>query len=95
VAGAMIESAEALACGFVDELTGVDQVTVRALHWLGELLALPSHAMLTTRALARADLAAAYADMDALPLDDFVEAFFHPQTQATLQALVERLKSKK
>mgnify|MGYP001029728566 CR=1 FL=1 len=95
VAGAMIESAEALACGFVDELTGVDQVTVRALHWLGELLALPSHAMLTTRALARADLAAAYADLDALPLDDFVEAFFHPETQAVLQALVERLKSKK
>jgi len=50
--------------------------------------------MLTTRRLARADLANAYADMDALPLDDFVEAFFHPETQATLQALVARLKSK-
>src|SRR5574337_101175 len=95
VSGAMIESAEALACGFVDEVTGVDQVTRRALHWLGELLALPSHAMLTTRSLARADLAAAYADMDALPLEEFTDAFFHPETQAVLQALVERLKSKK
>ncbi|OOG61519.1 enoyl-CoA hydratase [Rhodanobacter sp. B04] len=95
VAGAMIESAEALACGFVDELTGVDQVAVRARHWLGELLALPSHAMLATRTLARADLAAAYADPDALPLDDFVDAFFHPQTQAVLQQLVARLKQKK
>ncbi|WP_108471587.1 enoyl-CoA hydratase/isomerase family protein [Rhodanobacter thiooxydans] len=95
VAGAMIESAEALACGFVDELTGVDQVATRAIRWLENLLALPSHAMLTTRALARADLAAAYADMDALPLDDFVEAFFHPQTQAVLQQLVARLKEKK
>ena len=94
VAGAMIESSQALACGFVDELTGVDQVTTRALHWLGELLALPSHAMLATRTLARADLAAAYADPDTLPLDDFVEAFFHPQTQAVLQQLVARLKSK-
>ena len=94
VSGAMIEAAEALACGFVDELTGVDQVTTRALHWLGELLALPSHAMLATRTLARADLAAAYADLDALPLDEFVEAFFHPQTQAVLQQLVARLKSK-
>lgn len=94
VSGAMIESADALACGFVDELTGVDQVTKRALHWLGELLALPSHAMLTTRELARADLANAYADMDALPLDDFIEAFFHPETQAVLQQLVARLKSK-
>ena len=95
VAGAMIESTEALACGFVDELAGVDQVITRALHWLGDLLALPSHAMLATRALARADLAAAYADPGALPLDDFVDAFFHPQTQAVLQALVARLKSKK
>lgn len=94
VAGAMIESSQALACGFVDELTGVDQVTTRALHWLGELLKLPPHAMLATRTLARADLATAYADLDALPLDDFVEAFFHPQTQAVLQALVARLKSK-
>ena len=94
VAGAMIEAGEALACGFVDELTGVDQVSTRALHWLGDLLALPSHAMLATRTLARADLAAAYADLDALPLDDFVDEFFHPQTQAVLQQLVARLKSK-
>ncbi len=94
VVGAMIESADALACGFVDETTAVEQVTTRALRWLDELLALPKHAMLTTRCLARADLANAYADLDALPLDDFVEAFFHPETQATLQALVARLKSK-
>ena len=94
VSGAMIDSAEALACGFVDELTGIDQVTTRALHWLGELLALPSHAMLTTRRLARADLAGAYADMNALPLGEFAEAFFHPETQAVLQQLVARLKSK-
>ncbi|MFC5525282.1 enoyl-CoA hydratase/isomerase family protein [Rhodanobacter ginsengisoli] len=95
VSGTMIDSAEALACGFVDELTGVDQVSKRALHWLGELLALPSHAMLATRSLARADLAAAYADPDKLPLDDFVDAFFHPQTQAVLQQLVAKLKEKK
>ena len=94
VAGAMIEAGEALACGFVDELTGVDQVSTRALHWLGELLALPSHAMLATRALARADLADAYADVDALPLDAFVDGFFHPQTQAVLQGLVDRLRKK-
>lgn len=95
VSGAMIESAEALACGFVDELTGVDQVSTRALHWLGQLLALPSQAMLTTRQLARADLTAVWADPAALPLDDFVDAFFHPQTQDVLQQLVARLKEKK
>jgi enoyl-CoA hydratase/carnithine racemase len=94
VAGAMIESSQALACGMVDELTGVDQVTTRALHWLRELLALPAHAMLATRALARADLADAYADVDALPLDAFVDGFFHPQTQVVLQGLVDRLRKK-
>ena len=94
VAGAMIESSQALACGMVDELTGVEQVSTRALHWLRELLALPSHAMLATRALSRADLTKAYADVDALPLDAFVDGFFHPQTQAVLQGLVDRLRKK-
>lgn len=94
ISGAMIESEQALAYGFVDELTAAEQVTTRALHWLGELLALPSHAMLTTRALARADLIAAV-DPDTLPLDDFVDAYFHPETQAVLRQLLVRLKAKK
>ena len=94
VSGALIDAQQALSFGFVDELTAVDQVATRALHWLNETLALPSHAMLGTRRVARADLTAAYADVDELPIDSFVEAFFHPQTQATLHALVERLKNK-
>jgi enoyl-CoA hydratase/carnithine racemase len=93
ISGAMIEADAALACGFVDELTVAEQVTTRALHWLGELLALPSQAMLTTRALARADLIAAV-DPATLPLDDFVDAYYRPETQATLQQLVARLKNK-
>lgn len=94
IAGTMLDSEQALACGYVDELTGVDQVVVRSLHWLKELLALPSHAMLTTRAIARADLVAQWKDPDALPIDDFVEAFFGEEAQAVLQKLVERLKKK-
>jgi 3,2-trans-enoyl-CoA isomerase len=94
VSGALIDAEQALAFGFVDELVAVDQVTTRALHWLNETLALPSHAMLRTRLIARADLMATFANVDALPIDAFVDAFFHPQTQVTLQALVARLKSK-
>jgi Delta3-Delta2-enoyl-CoA isomerase len=94
VSGALIDAEQALACGFVDELTSVDQVTTRALHWLNETLALPSYAMLATRAIARADLIDTYADIDSLPIDNFVDAFYHQETQATLQALVARLKSK-
>ena len=95
VAGTMLDSEAALACGFVDELTGIDQVVVRAIRWLQDLLALPAHAMLTTRNLARADLAEAYADPAALPLDAFTEATFHPETQAVLQQLVAKLKTKR
>jgi 3,2-trans-enoyl-CoA isomerase len=61
---------------------------------LNELLALPSESMLATRAIARADLITAYANPEALPLDGFVDGFFHPQTQAVLQQLVARLKNK-
>jgi enoyl-CoA hydratase/carnithine racemase len=94
VAGAMIESADALACGLVDELTNVEQVVTRALHWMQGTLALPSNAMLKTRAIARADLTRVWADPDALPVDDFIEAYFHPESQAVLQQLVARLKKK-
>ena len=94
VSGALIDAEQALACGFVDELASVNQVTTRALAWLNETLALPSHAMLATRQIARADLISTYADIDSLPIDTFVDAFFHPETQATLQQLVARLKKK-
>jgi enoyl-CoA hydratase/carnithine racemase len=94
VSGAMIDSAQALAYGFVDELTGVEQVTTRALRWMEELLQLPSQAMLQTREIARADLAHAYANPEALPIEAFVESFFHPQTQDVLQRMVARLKKK-
>jgi hypothetical protein len=58
------------------------------------MLALPAHAMLGTRQIARSDLATAYADVDALPIDTFVDAFYHPETQTTLKQLVARLKKK-
>lgn len=94
VAGAMINSAEALACGFVDETTAIDQVVTRARVWLDDLLTRPAHSMLATRRIARADLIDMWSDIDTLSIDDFVEGFYHPQTQAVLQALVARLKSK-
>jgi enoyl-CoA hydratase/carnithine racemase len=94
VAGAMIDAQQALSFGFVDELTGVDQVTTRALHWLNELLALPPGAMLATRQLARADLIEVWAEPEKLPIDVFVDAFFSAETQAVLQQLVARLKKK-
>lgn len=94
VAGAMVDSAEALSIGLVDELTNAEQVVTRAVVWMQALIALPSSAMLKTRAIARADLMAVWAEPEKLPIDDFVDAYFHPEAQAVLEKLVARLKKK-
>lgn len=95
IAGAMLDSEAALSVGLIDELADVDHVVTRALGWLGELLLLPRQAMLSTRALARADIAALFADTSTLPVDSFLDGWFAPEAQSTLRAMVERLKAKK
>jgi enoyl-CoA hydratase/carnithine racemase len=95
VAGTMLDSEDALAAGFVDELTGIDQVVTRAVAWLEPLLQLPRRAMLETRAMARADLARLFDEPASLPVEAFLDGWFAPEAQTTLRALVERLRSKK
>lgn len=92
VAGTMLESAQALNIGLVDELTDGGEVVARALHWLHELLALPSTPMLTTRNLARADMVTALDGFTDAHLDQFLNDWYSPDTQAALQALLARLK---
>jgi Delta3-Delta2-enoyl-CoA isomerase len=94
VSGAMVDAEQAHAIGLVDELATVEQVVVRSVLWLGELLKLPPNAMLRTRAIARADLVAVWGDTTALLDPGFIDDFFAEETQAVLQALVARLKSK-
>ena len=94
VAGAMLEPEQALRVGLVDELADAEQVVARALAWLGELLKLPPHAMRATRRLARADLAAVFAEPDEAAGRGFLDGWYAPETQAVLKALVARLKSK-
>ncbi len=91
VAGELVDAERALAIGLVDELADVDHVATRARVWLEELLQLPRRPMLTTRALARADLIAAL-DPDLIQLDRFIDAWNEPDTQAGLHALVAKLK---
>ena len=92
VAGQMIPASEALRIGLVDELAAPGQVVERAVAWCQTHLALPPHAMLGTRKLARADLVALFDSPGELDVDSFVEGWFAEETQATLKALVERLK---
>jgi enoyl-CoA hydratase/carnithine racemase len=95
VAGAMLDGDDALAVGMVDDLTDVDHVVTRTLAWLEPLLQLPRQAMLGTRATARADLARLFEDPAALPVEAFLDGWFAPEAQTTLQALVERLRARK
>lgn len=51
--------------------------------------------MLATRAMARADLARLFDDPVLLPIEEFLDGWFAPEAQATLHALVERLRNKR
>lgn len=90
VGGELVESERALQIGLVDELAEIDEVVVRARAWLEALLQLPREPVLRTRAIARADLLAAL-EPEHIGLDGFIEAWYAPDTQAGLRALVERL----
>jgi enoyl-CoA hydratase/carnithine racemase len=92
VSGSMLDSEQALAIGFVDELTDADQVVARALAWLQSLLKLPPQAMSTTRLLCRSDLINLFADPTKLSVEEFAEGWFGAESQATLKALVAKLK---
>ncbi len=94
VAGNMIESAEALRIGLVDELAAPDQVVFRALDWCRFHLGLPQRAMRLNRETARADLRALYQAEDPALVEEFVDGWFHPETQAVLHALVAKLKAR-
>lgn len=94
VAGQMITGAEALEIGLVDELAPAEAVTGRAVAWCQSLMKLPRHSMTAMRRLCRDDLRAFFDDREALDLDAFVQVWFAEETQATLRALVERLKQK-
>lgn len=90
VAGEMVDAGRAAAMGLVDAVAGETEVTARALDWVRSLLMLPRQPVLQTRAIARADVIAALAP-ERIRLDTFLDAWFSPDTQAGLRALVARL----
>ena len=90
VSGDLVEAEHALALGLVDELVEIDNVANRARAWLEPLLALPRQPMLETRRIARADLVDAL-QPERIQLSRFIEAWYAPDTQSGLRALVARL----
>lgn len=91
VAGEMVPAERALELGLVDELADQEQVDARALAWLENLLRLPHHPMLQTRAIARRDVVEAMSP-EFIQLDRFIDAWDAPDTQTALKALVDKLK---
>ena len=86
----MVDAAEALRIGLVDELTGIDDVATRARVWLEELLQLPHKPMLETRRIARAGAIDCLRD-ERIDLGRFVAAWMEPDTQAGLRAMLARI----
>ena len=95
VGAALIPAAEALRIGLVDELAPPERVIARALESAGALLALPPAALATTRRLARADLAALFADGSEAERGVLVDQWFSAETQGAMRALLERLAKRK
>ena len=91
-AGALLSPEEAAAVGFVDELAGPEEVELRARAWLTRVMALPPLAYASTRALARRDLIELMAALTERDFELMTDSWFRDETQATLRALVARLK---
>jgi enoyl-CoA hydratase/carnithine racemase len=94
VTGELVLPQEAVRLGLVDEMVPPEKVVDRAVEWCGSLLALPAEAMTLTRRQARADLVALFGDNIEKELPSVIEGWWSPSTQATLRAVVDRLKKK-
>ncbi len=92
VTGTLLDPEAALRVGLVDELAPAEEVVDRAIAWCRWLLAAPPHAMRETRAMARADLAALFAGLDADAIAaELDRCWYGGEAQQTLAALVRRL----
>ncbi len=90
VAGAMVSAEYAAEIGLIDALADDAETTIQhAVTWLQAMAKLPQAPLRKTRHIARADVRAA---LDSVELEDFVNDWFQPDTQAALQAMVARLK---
>jgi len=95
VSGLLISPQEALKIGLIDEVATPDQLIDRSLAWCKSILALPTEALAVTRREARADLVKMFECDFGPELRIVTAAWWHPETQSTLRALVGKLAKKK
>jgi len=95
VAGSILSAEEALAIGMIDEIAEDPKAAVkRSIELCQQWIALPSNAMLMTRALVRQDLHALFDHEHSIGVDAFLQLWFSESTQRTLKELVQRLQNK-
>ncbi len=82
---------EALHTGFVDRVVAPEEVVPAAVEWCAQLVALPPRTYRLSRATVRSDFAAIFDQFEDSDLEALTDAWFNPETQATLQALVAHL----
>jgi len=94
IQGKLMSPAEALRIGLVDELLPVDAVVPRAIEWAGGLAKLAPNAMAMTRAFVRRPLIDATRSLEAGTVAEMTEVWWSTEAQATLRAMVARIKKK-
>ncbi len=92
VFGRLLDPTQALNIGLIDELVHPSNLITSARERLQELLLMPNHGLTETRATARRDLSDAFASIDTLPLDEFIDAFMLPETQNILSRVVSQMR---
>ena len=93
--GSLISVTEAVNIGLVDEALPGERVIQRAVEWCQSLLALPPHAMASTRSQARADLVGLFHPGLERELDEVIANWWSDEAQMVLKALAERLAKKR
>lgn len=95
VAGTVIDPERAHEIGLVDALEADYQDTIQhAVRWCEEMLALPRHAMLGNRAIARAHFKQEFARYTGVGVAAFVDTWFSDEAQQVMHALIAQLQSK-
>ncbi|MCB1055778.1 MAG: enoyl-CoA hydratase/isomerase family protein [Acidobacteria bacterium] len=97
VEGTLIEPAEALAIGLVDELAPVDEVEARAEAWCRRVVDLPPSAFEQTRRRARQPLAGYFSTGAAREqeVEGLLDAWFGDECQRTLRGVLAALGGRK
>ncbi len=89
--GRLVESREAESLGLIDQVVDAGAVVEAGLDWCRHRLALPRNAFLTTRRLARREVAGLFHSTNDVSQQRFGEIWFSDETQRAMRDLMEGL----